>query len=482
MTTRVRFAPSPTGLFHVGSARSALFNWLFARHTGGVFLLRIEDTDADRNREEWVDLIVESMAWLGLEADEGPFRQSDNAAQHSAAVEALFDHGFLYACACTGEDVQRRKGDNKTPGYDGYCRERMVPRGPTTALRFKVPVDGLTIVADEVRGRIEFQNAVLDDFVVAKSSGAVLYNMANVVDDRADKITHVVRGEDHISNTPKQQLIWEALSAATGEEIALPHYAHLPLLVDAQRKKLSKRKDPVSVASFRDQGFLSAAFVNFLGLLGWSPKGEEKASLEAMIADFQLADVNQSPAFFDVAKLTNLNGTYLRELSLDAFIEAATPWLAPVDGAWSPEGHVVPWPADRFNGEVFRSIAPLVQERVAILSEVPAMVDFLFLENPPIDAAAWGKVVTGDADAVRILDAAISVYESAPFEAEQLHEVTLQFGEALDLKLRKVQAPIRVAITGKSVGPPLFESLAVLGREEVLRRLAMAREAAGTTA
>jgi glutamyl-tRNA synthetase len=481
LTTRVRFAPSPTGLFHVGSARSALFNWLFARQQGGVFLLRIEDTDADRNREEWVDVIINSMQWLGMDIDEGPFRQSANAAQHSAAVEALYAAGVLYPCACTGEEVQARKGDNKTPGYDGHCRELNVARSATTALRFKVP-EGMTIVNDVIRGTIEFQNAVIDDFVVAKSSGAVLYNMANVVDDRADRITHVIRGEDHISNTPKQQLIWEALSRTTGPELPLPVYAHLPLLVDASRKKLSKRKDPVSVELFRDQGFLADAFVNFLSLLGWSPRGDEKVSRSELIAQFALEDVNQSPAFFDVAKLTNLNGAYVRELSLEDFIAATLPWVDPRNAPWSPEGFETPWPAERFNLERYRAIAPVVQERVALLSEVPAMVDFLFLENPPVDEAAWAKAVTGDSEAGAILDAAIAAYGEATFEAQVLHEVTLAFTEELGLKLRKVQAPIRVALTGKSVGPPLFESLVVVGRDEVLRRLHAARQVAGSTA
>ncbi len=481
MTTRVRFAPSPTGLFHVGSARSALFNWLFARQQDGVFLLRIEDTDADRNREEWVDVIINSMAWLGLDVDEGPFRQSANAVQHKAAVESLYEAGVLYACGCTGDDVQARKGENKTPGYDGHCRDLNVPRSATTALRFKVP-EGMTVVDDVIRGRIEFQNAVIDDFVVAKSSGAVLYNMANVVDDRVDRITHVIRGEDHISNTPKQQLIWAALSRVVGPDLPLPIYAHLPLLVDASRKKLSKRKDPVAVEFFRDQGFLPDAFVNFLSLLGWSPKGEEKVTREELISQFTLGEVNQSPAFFDVVKLTNLNGAYVRELSVEEFIAATLPWVDPSTALWSPADFQPLWPAERFDPGRYRAIAPVVQERVALLSEVPAMIDFLFLENPPIDAAAWTKAVTGDRDAIAILDAAIAAYKETEFDAQVLHEVTLAFTEQLGMKLRKVQAPIRVALTGKSVGPPLFESLVVVGRDEVLRRLSAAREVAGTTA
>jgi glutamyl-tRNA synthetase len=292
----------------------------------------------------------------------------------------------------------------------------------------------------------------------------------------------VIRGEDHISNTPKQQLIWEALSTVTGPDVPLPTYAHLPLLVDAARKKLSKRKDPVSVELFRDRGFLPEAFVNFLSLLGWSPKGEEKVSRAELISQFDLSEVNQSPAFFDVAKLTNLNGAYVRELTVDAFIDATLPWVDPEHAPWSPADVTTPWPAERFDAERYRAIAPVVQERVALLSEVPAMVAFLFLEDPPIDEEAWAKSITGDRDAAAILDAAIGAYGTAAFDAASLHAVTLAFTEALEMKLRKVQAPIRVGLTGKSVGPPLFESLELVGRDEVLRRLSAARAVAGSTA
>src|ERR1035437_415191 len=318
---RVRFAPSPTGFFHVGSARSALFNWLLARQSPtGCFILRIEDTDADRNREEWVEGIISAMAWLGLDLDEGPFRQSDNVETHISAATALLEGGYLYYCDCTGEDVQARKGDDKTPGYDGFCRDRGLSRGPTAAMRFKTPRDGVTTVQDLIRGDVEFSNHTIDDFVEAKSSGAVLYALANVTDDRNDAITHVIRGEEHLPNAPKQILLWSALNDALGDDVALPFYAHLPLLVNELRKKLSHRKNPVATESYRDQGYVAPAFVNYLRLIGWSPRGDEEiVPLATIIEQFRLQDVSHSPAFFDVKKLSHMNGEYLRAMSSQEF-------------------------------------------------------------------------------------------------------------------------------------------------------------------
>ena len=365
------------------------------------------------------------------------------------------------------------------PGYDGHCRDLNVVRSERTALRFKVPREGETIVHDAVRGDVVVSNSAIEDFVVARSNGAPLYLLANMVDDRLDHITHVIRGEDHISNTPKQILLWQALDEAEGVVVPLPTYAHLPLLVNEQRKKLSKRKDPVSVEAYRAEGYLPEAFVNFLGLLGWSPRGDqEKTTLEAMAKEFELSDVNHSPAYFDVAKLRNLNGTYIREMTPEAFLEAIGPWVDPAS-SWRPEGYDVPWPAERYDPAKMAAIAPAVHERVQVLSEVPAMVDFLFCDAVPMDEAAWAKAITGDPDASRILDAALEAYRDAAFAPEVLHEATTALGDALGLKLRKVQAPIRVAVTGKSVGPPLFESLVVLGRDEVLRRLEVARASLG---
>ncbi|MFC0080672.1 glutamate--tRNA ligase [Aciditerrimonas ferrireducens] len=460
---RVRFAPSPTGSFHVGSARTALFNWLFARHHGGTFLLRIEDTDAERNREDWVGGILDALAWLGLEPDEAPVRQSAMVERHQEAIDRLLRAGLLYACDCRREDVEARKPPGTPPGYDGHCRDRGLEPGPGRVLRFKVPDAGEVVVEDVVRGTVRFPLAAIEDFAVVKSTGQPLFVLANVVDDLAMGISHVVRGEDLLPSTPKQVLLWGALA---GPARPLPIYAHLPMLVNEKRQKLSKRRDPVAVEQYRAEGYLPEAFVNYLALLGWShPSGRELLSREELVAAFRLEDVNHAPAFFDVQKLRHLNGEHLRRLPLGAFVEACRPYLTPPSA---------PWPAERFDPAVFEAMAPLVQERVAVLSEVPGMVDFLFLPDPPLEAAAWAQVVA-DPLTPAILGGALEAYADCPFEPEALHQATAALAESLGRKLGKAQAPIRVAVTGRRVGPPLFESLALLGREETLRRLRTAQ-------
>jgi glutamyl-tRNA synthetase len=485
----VRFAPSPTGYFHVGSARTCLFNWLFARQQGGTFVLRIEDTDAERNRPEWTEGIVSAMDWLEMPPDEGPFLQSERSERYAAAVDALWTGGYLYACDCTREAVEERTKGNPTPGYDGYCRDRDLPRSLGSALRFRTPDEGETVVSDVIRGEVSFPHRAMEDFVCVKSSGQPLFVLANVVDDRDMRITHVIRGEDLLPTTPKGNLIWLALNElarGAGDPdgaLELPVFAHLPMLVNEQRKKLSKRKDPVAVESYRNQGYLSEAFRNYLALLGWSPPGDaEMVQIDEIVRQFRLEDVHHAPAFFDVKKLTHLNGEYLRGLSTEQFVRASQPWVAPVAGEWSPGEGGPPWPPERFDEAVFERLAPLVQERVAVLGEVPAMVDFVFLADPRIDPASWEKVVVNDPGARQILQDAVARYEHVPWEAGPLHDATAVLAEEHGRKLGKAQAPIRVAVTGRTVGPPLFESLEVLGRTEVLRRLreAIARVTAAT--
>jgi glutamyl-tRNA synthetase len=434
-------------------------------------VLRIEDTDAERSRSEWIDGLLAGMSWLGMEPDEGPYRQSERGERYREVIEQLWSAGCLYACDCTRDDVLARTRDNPTPGYDGHCRDRGLARSERTALRFATPDTGSTVVHDIIRGDVEFPHEAMEDFVCVKSSGQPLFILANAVDDRDTAISHVIRGEDLLPTTPKGLLVWGALDAQ--EPVELPVFAHLPMLVNEQRKKLSKRRDPVAVESYRDQGYLAEAFRNYLALLGWSPPGDqEKVDVDTLIAEFSLEDVHHAPAFFDVKKLTHLNGEYIRELTAAGFEAAVKPWVEPdLDGAaWSPSTNEVPWPPDRFDEGRFAAIAPLVQERVAVLGEVPAMVDFLFLEQPAIDEKSWAKVAR-DPNASAILTEAIAAYGECDWHRETLYAVTEAVAQSVGTKLNKVDAPIRVAVTGRSVGPPLFEPLEILGRDVVLARL-----------
>ncbi len=480
---RVRFAPSPTGYFHVGSARTALFNWVVARQSSGTFVLRIEDTDAERGREVWVEGIIDALHWLGMDPDEGPYRQSQRTDRYNQAIDALWEGGFLYACDCTREqiDARNKAAGILTPGYDGFCRHRRLERGRGRALRFRTPDEGLVVVEDVVRGQVEFPAAAMDDFVAVKANGDPLFVLANVVDDIDMAITHVIRGEDLLPTTPKGILVWEALSSArwtaaapgpVGPTPPLPVFAHLPMLVNEQRKKLSKRRDPVAVESYRDRGYLPDAFLNYLALLGWSPPdGQEIFDTDELLDWFRLADVNHSPAFFDVAKLTHMNGEYIRAMDLDQFIEVCIPWVT---------GENTPWAPTAFDPAAFAALAPSLQERVAVLDEVPGMVDFAFLTRPDIDEEAWAKSVTGDPVATEILGGALASYEllMGSWQVDTLKAATLAVAVGVDRKLGKAQAPIRLATMGRPKGLPLFESLEVLGPDRTLARL---REALART-
>jgi glutamyl-tRNA synthetase len=463
VTVRVRFAPSPTGLFHVGGARSALQNWIFAKQHGGAFVLRIEDTDASRNRPEWTEGILSALDWIGIRRAtyEGPYFQSSFAAEHRAAVEKLTAAGRAYYCDCAREAVQARTG-NPHSGYDGFCRDRALAPGPGRALRFRTPGEGQTRVVDLIRGEPTFDNAKIEDFVIARGDGSALFLLANVVDDAAMRISHVIRAEEHLPNTPKQQLLWEAL----GHEP--PVWAHVPVVVNEKRQKLSKRRDKVALESYRDDGYLPDTMRNYLMLLGWAPSGDREIVPWSVIEEeFRLEDVNPSPAFFDEKKLRAFNGEYIRALSTDEFIAACQPWLTGTATIAPP-----PWRPDAFDPDTFAAVAPLAQTRVAVLSEIVPMVDFLFLDQPVADEASWAKTMKG-AEAL-LADAAAAYGSLATWDAESLRAATERVGAAHGLKLGKAQAPVRVATTGRTVGMPLFESLAVLGRERALSRLGAA--------
>jgi glutamyl-tRNA synthetase len=455
---RYRFAPSPTGFFHVGGARTALYNWALALRTGGTFVLRIEDTDESRNSPEWTQGIIDALSWLGIDSShpqfEGPYFQSQNAALHVAAAHKLFEQGNAYWCDLSAEQIQARAKETGKQGYDGYSRDRGLTGGPGQVLRFRVPA-GSTVVHDLVRGEVEFANETIEDFVLLRSNGSPMFLLANVVDDIEMKVSNVVRAEEHLPNTPKQQMLWDALGHTP------PQWAHVPVLVNEQRKKLSKRRDKVALEQYREEGILPDAMVNYLMTLGWAPAGDtEIVPWSSMVEEFRLEDVNHSPAFFDIKKLASFNGDYIRALSLRDFVSASLPVLAATDA----------WPASRFSTEVYEKIAPLVQTRVVTMSEVPAMVDFLFLEDPAIDQAAWDKTMAAEF-AADVLKHCMSEFASCEWNHDALKTILESWTEAKELKLGKTQAPIRVAMTGRTVGPPLFESIEILGRDETIRRL-----------
>ena len=464
MTTgpRFRFAPSPTGSFHVGGARTALQNWALARRLGGTFVLRIEDTDEARNRPEWTQGIIDALAWIGISADdphfEGPHFQSEYAEAHLAAAKRLFDDGHAYYCDLSGDQIQARAKEFGLTGYDGYSRDRGLGPGPGHVLRFRVP-DGTTVVEDLVRGEVSFDNSTIEDFVLVRGNGTPVFLLANVVDDIEMAITDVVRAEEHLPNTPKQQMLWTALGHVP------PRWAHVPVLVNEQRKKLSKRRDKVALEQYRDEGYLADAMVNYLMTLGWTPPGAEAAGSEIVAwpeieAAFRLDDVTHSPAFFDVKKLAAFNGDYIRMMPLDEFVDRA--------------GEELPADWDRAR---FAAIAPHIQERLTTLREVPEKIDFLFWPDDvdvAYDGDSWAKAFGPDWAAPLLADV-VDAYESLDdWSANGLKVVLEDVMTRYELKLGKAQAPVRVAITGRTVGPPLFESMEVLGRAETLRRLSKA--------
>ncbi|MER6754105.1 glutamate--tRNA ligase [Micromonospora echinofusca] len=465
MTVRVRFAPSPTGMFHVGGARSALQNWIYAKQQGGVFVLRIEDTDAARNKPEWTEGILSALDWIGIERGsyEGPYFQSEYAGEHRAAAARLHASGRAYYCDCTREAVQARTG-SQYQGYDGFCRDRGLPAGEGRALRFRTPDEGETVVVDLIRGEPTFENKLIEDFVIARGDGSPVFLLANVVDDMTMGITHVIRAEEHLPNTPKQQLLWDALG------VKPPIWAHVPVVVNEKRQKLSKRRDKVALEAFRDEGYLASAMRNYLMLLGWAPSGDREIVEWSVIEqEYRLEEVNPSPAFFDEKKLRAFNGEYIRALGVEEFVEACRPWLTGT-GTIAPP----PWQPEEFDADAFAAVAPLAQTRIALLSEIVPNVDFLFLAAPLIDEAAWAKAMKEGA--AELLDAATAAFEALEsWDAETLKSTLEAVGAERGLKLGKAQAPVRVAVTGRTVGLPLFESLEVLGRERTLSRLRAAR-------
>jgi glutamyl-tRNA synthetase len=443
---RFRFAPSPTGVLHIGGARTALYNWLAARGEKGVLVLRLEDTDPERSTDENIASILEALEWLELDWDEGPLRQTDQEARHRECVQQLLDSDRAYRDPASAEEVAAWKKENGNRGYRGEGSDDL-----TAAVRLRVPDEGETVVRDEIHGDVTFPNSAIDDFVIARSDGSPLYNLAVAIDDLDMEITDVVRGDDHLSNTPKQVLVIEALEAAP------PRYAHLPLLHGPDGKKLSKRHGADSVQALRDAGYLPEAVRNYMALLGWGTDDDETLlSTDELVARFRVDRVGKAAAIFDEQKLRWMNGRYMRDLDIEGYTARVATFL------------------DREPDEELRAACAMAQEKAQTLAEVWPLVGYLF-EEPTVDEKAWKKVMKpGSAE---LLEASRSALEELDtFEVPEVEEALEGVVEAAAAKPGAVYQPIRVALTGGSVSPGIFETVSALGRERSLGRLSRAIE------
>lgn len=484
---RTRYAPSPTGNPHVGNIRSALFSWAFARSRGGQFILRIEDTDRTRYVENSVEAIMESLRWLGIDWDEGPdvggpfgpYFQSQRLEHYRAAAETLIERGRAYRCFCTPERLDQLRAAQaaakRPPGYDGLCRgldpaesARRAASEPHV-VRFAMPREGTTVLQDVIRGEVVFENALQDDFVMLKSDGFPTYHLAVVVDDTAMRITHCIRGDEWISSAPKHIQLYEALGWEQ------PAWAHLPLILGPDHKKLSKRSGDTALLDYRDRGYLPEAMVNFLALLGWSLDDHTTIlGVEELTRHFDLARVVPNPAVFDIEKLNYLNGHYIRAMD-DARWEGLV-------AEWADRGlpASIPRPLDR---AVLQAAASLLRERVTVLSEVAELIAFLFTDGaPPYDPALLSEKAGDPATAARVLEAAITALEgiaSGDWQKEAVEAALRGLEGVLGLKLRKFIPALYVAVMGRPTGIPLFDSLVILGRERTLDRLRAARALLG---
>lgn len=457
MTVRTRFAPSPTGYLHIGGARTALFSYLYARQHKGVFILRIEDTDLERSTPENTQAILDSLKWLGLEWDEGPFFQSERTDFYRPAIRRLLDAGAAYRCWCTAEELERKRAaalaEKRKPMYDRTCRDRAGgPEGAPFTIRFKAPTAGETVVRDAVLGDVTFNNEELDDLIIARSDGSPTYNFVVVMDDVDMRVTHVVRGADHLNNTPRQMQIYAALGEAP------PAFAHLPLILGPDGSKLSKRHAAVSVTAYRDDGYLPDALVNFLARLGWSYDDKtEIFSREELIRLFSLEKVNKANAKFDADKLRWLNAHYLKEASPQSLAEHLVP-LMEARGLKQPTwGH-------------FLSMVKSLQERSKTLLELLDMGRFYFEADVVYEEKAAKKFLTAELAPVfaELCDALDALPEFAEAEIGGVFE---SLCERRGMKLGKIAQPVRVALTGVTVSPGIYETIHALGKDEALRRL-----------
>ncbi|MFP1632563.1 glutamate--tRNA ligase [Zhengella sp. ZM62] len=462
-----RFAPSPTGYLHIGGARTALFNWLYARHTGGTMLLRIEDTDRERSTEAATAAILDGLSWLGLGWDGEPVSQAARAARHAEVAHALVEAGKAYYCYCSQEELaemrEKARAEGRPPRYDGTWRDRdaaQAPEGIAPVVRIKAPLSGETLVADKVQGDVRFPNKDLDDFIILRSDGTPTYMLAVVVDDHDMGVTHIIRGDDHLTNAARQTIIYDAM----GWDV--PVMAHIPLIHGPDGAKLSKRHGALGVEAYREMGYLPSAMRNYLVRLGWSHGDDEVMSLENMIAWFDIADINKGAARFDFKKLEALNGVHMRNMDADDLMAVFLDTLPHL-----PAGPALAARLDETRKAQLLAAMPGLKERARTLNELADGAGFIFDERPlALDEKAAGIL---DADARVLLTGILPLLEQAdPWSAETTEAAVRRFAEEKDLKLGKVAQPLRAALTGRATSPGVFDVLAVLGREESLARIA----------
>lgn len=457
-TIITRFPPSPTGYLHVGGARTALFNWLYARHTGGRFILRIEDTDAARSTQASVDAIFESLEWLGIDWDDGPYFQTKRYDLYKEYIQKLVDTGHAYYCTCSPESIEamreRAMASGGKPKYDGTCREKNLPATPDAVVRLKAPLTGTTVIEDVVKGHIAFQNAELDDYIIQRSDGSPTYNLAVAVDDITMGVNTILRGDDHVNNTPKQMMIYKALG------IDLPLYGHLPMVLGSDKTRLSKRHGAMSVSEFRDMGVLPDAMLNYLVRLGWSHGDQEFFTRSELIEKFNLEHIGRSAGVFDQNKLFALNAEHIKAAAPKDLVPPLTPLM-------EQRGCAVDDP-DKLEKAVVT-----LQTRSKTLVEMADGAVFYFKDIDGYDEKAAEKCFAAPAaETVTCLVAELETLES--FDEKSLEDAFKKVMEKTGLGFGKVANPVRVALSGKNVSPGMFEMMGVLGKEETLKRLEMA--------
>jgi len=476
-SVRVRFAPSPTGYPHVGNIRTALFNWLFARRYGGSFIIRIEDTDVTRKVKGTVEAILDGLRWLGMDWDEGPevggkyepYVQSQRLDIYRELAERLISQGDAYYCYCSPQRLEEMRAEQvrrkQPPGYDRRCRDlsrdemnKKEAEGITPVVRFKTPLSGQIRFNDLIRGEVAFENNTIDDFVLLKSDGYPTYHLANVVDDHLMEISHVLRAEEWLSSTPRHLLLYQALGFEP------PQFAHLPMILGDDRAKLSKRHGAVSITEYRDQGYLPEAMVNFLALLGWSLDDRtEILARRELIDSFSLERVSRTAAIFNKDKLNWMNGVYIRSLSLEEFSQRAIPFL---------ERDLPPEVKRPLSIDYVRQIMPLLQERARTLAEVAELAQFFFVDELDYDSALLlGNNMSQESTTQALETAQQRLGQLAVFDAESLEAVLRPLAVELGLKTSQLFGTLRVATTGRTAAPPLFQTMAVLGKERCLRRI-----------